>query len=425
MKCKNCGAKIKDDFDFCPNCGTKIIKELICPNCGTTNELDASFCKKCGTRLVEQAKQPEITSPEKEEIREETHNKEQSFILKIIAMACSVSCVFLLFAFLFIPCLSDRFVPCFEYTMLSYIINGFKDSSLLTHSYSVSLSAVFLSFFSLVFLGLLVITIVSIFKLIKSIQKKQYFDFTKLLALSFSLFLFLFTFFVRFFITSATEFTDSISVWVILLIIFVGLTLSFNLFLALRDKKRLNLANSILIECCFLLLFAALCVSTLFIGGNKFGLAITSKEMTSRNVVGDFDFISNLMVFQNVMNQFTIDYVTKTIVFLGLSFLSELISLCLFALLISRMLMLKKRKIVLPVITFALITILFISSTVFDAVAAHAIAQIDSINEYGVYITCSHIFDESIAKIIITFVLACPLCTLWIILSRKGINENE
>lgn len=59
--CTNCGRKIEDGYDFCPECGAKIVTEMksptasmdneemkICPKCGEKMPKDAFYCFNCG-----------------------------------------------------------------------------------------------------------------------------------------------------------------------------------------------------------------------------------------------------------------------------------------------------------------------------------------------------------------------------------------
>ena len=50
--CENCGAKIKENSQFCTKCGSKVTNKKICPNCGETNGKGASFCESCGNALT-------------------------------------------------------------------------------------------------------------------------------------------------------------------------------------------------------------------------------------------------------------------------------------------------------------------------------------------------------------------------------------
>ena len=52
MVCKECGAGLMDTDQFCPKCGTRVIKEKRCPECGVVLREGTKFCHKCG-RLVE------------------------------------------------------------------------------------------------------------------------------------------------------------------------------------------------------------------------------------------------------------------------------------------------------------------------------------------------------------------------------------
>lgn len=66
--CTECGAKIEQNFKFCPNCGSELnlsntltspnsqtnleaVEILICSNCGDENALDSNVCHTCGVKL--------------------------------------------------------------------------------------------------------------------------------------------------------------------------------------------------------------------------------------------------------------------------------------------------------------------------------------------------------------------------------------
>jgi len=50
--CENCGAKVKKNAKFCPECGYKF--GLSCPNCGATVSKKNKFCPECGTKLIDE-----------------------------------------------------------------------------------------------------------------------------------------------------------------------------------------------------------------------------------------------------------------------------------------------------------------------------------------------------------------------------------
>lgn len=49
--CNNCGATVSNTAKFCPECGTKIERELKCANCGALLAENAKFCMECGTKV--------------------------------------------------------------------------------------------------------------------------------------------------------------------------------------------------------------------------------------------------------------------------------------------------------------------------------------------------------------------------------------
>lgn len=48
MICTNCGARMMDTDQFCPKCGTRVIKDKRCPDCGAVLRDGTKFCHKCG-----------------------------------------------------------------------------------------------------------------------------------------------------------------------------------------------------------------------------------------------------------------------------------------------------------------------------------------------------------------------------------------
>jgi hypothetical protein len=59
MICKNCNIEIKDEHSkFCPDCGSKVILELVditCKACNASNSSTSKFCSKCGNALDTEA----------------------------------------------------------------------------------------------------------------------------------------------------------------------------------------------------------------------------------------------------------------------------------------------------------------------------------------------------------------------------------
>jgi len=54
MNCKSCGAELKENVKFCPQCGAKIEPD-VCPKCNTPLKSGANFCPQCGTKINVQA----------------------------------------------------------------------------------------------------------------------------------------------------------------------------------------------------------------------------------------------------------------------------------------------------------------------------------------------------------------------------------
>ena len=62
--CINCGNKLEEGYDFCPECGTRIVPDTdnkynssdyismkLCPKCGEPMPSDAYYCLNCGVKF--------------------------------------------------------------------------------------------------------------------------------------------------------------------------------------------------------------------------------------------------------------------------------------------------------------------------------------------------------------------------------------
>ncbi len=50
-RCPHCGASVKQDDAFCPECTKPLAKTVVCQKCGADNNADAKVCTKCGEAL--------------------------------------------------------------------------------------------------------------------------------------------------------------------------------------------------------------------------------------------------------------------------------------------------------------------------------------------------------------------------------------
>lgn len=48
--CTSCSCKVKNNANFCPNCGKPQSKATFCKNCGHKFDLNENFCSECGTK---------------------------------------------------------------------------------------------------------------------------------------------------------------------------------------------------------------------------------------------------------------------------------------------------------------------------------------------------------------------------------------
>lgn len=80
--CPNCGKQVKDDAEFCSNCGHHFVpakpKQKYCPNCGKPVKNNAEFCPNCGEALSVKAKQVQTAKAKIEaqnQVQPETHTQ--------------------------------------------------------------------------------------------------------------------------------------------------------------------------------------------------------------------------------------------------------------------------------------------------------------------------------------------------------------
>ena len=79
MKCTNCGADLADSAKFCPECGTKVVREVFCAQCGTKLSAGAKFCPECGTKVGAAATpEPKAESAPKAEAAAESAPKAEA-----------------------------------------------------------------------------------------------------------------------------------------------------------------------------------------------------------------------------------------------------------------------------------------------------------------------------------------------------------
>ncbi|MBR5983657.1 MAG: zinc ribbon domain-containing protein [Bacteroidales bacterium] len=75
MNCSKCNAEIDDNAMFCPECGSKIEKQVFCANCGAKLEEGAAFCSNCGEKTQANA----IESKLKDKPHEDNHSDEDLY----------------------------------------------------------------------------------------------------------------------------------------------------------------------------------------------------------------------------------------------------------------------------------------------------------------------------------------------------------
>lgn len=431
MKCNNCGHKIKDDFEFCPNCGAKIIRELVCSNCGTVNDVDASFCKKCGKSLKDepQSSQDLQKSEPKTEaatsVVKTQHVGKSNYVMSIIATSLCLLSMVLIFSFLFVPFLSDNFLPNREYTMIHFMKQVFdEDISYLARNLRIiPILNVFICLVFFVGTGVVALVLIgiSIPKLIKTISHKKYEDLTGKMMFLFSLFLVTFVYFIGFVINTERYYADSINGFIIFLLVFVGLTALFNVFYKEKFVKDSSVQYSILKMSLIAVQLAFIFAVSLLVGGNKYGLSIVTNSTITSEIVGNLGLIDQILCNTNYLTTQSITMASSTIIFSGVSYVLEVVALA-FVVTLSLRVINSKRPYLIGLIFSAVALTIFVASTVFDIAASAYANQINSINYYGAIIRCNKIVGQIIAKIILSGLMLGAFITLYV-LNKKEIID--
>lgn len=87
--CKNCGAYVDDDSQFCQDCGKQVNQAVIryCPNCGEKLTSKEYFCRNCGLKLKE---------PKKESFLEKNKNVIIVFVVIAVIAVIAVGAMFMI-----------------------------------------------------------------------------------------------------------------------------------------------------------------------------------------------------------------------------------------------------------------------------------------------------------------------------------------
>lgn len=432
MRCVNCGNRIKDDFEFCPKCGTKVIRELVCQKCGTVNDPDSLFCKKCGSALNEHVKTEEkpVNEPLREPQKPAIHTKSVSkgkFINSIIASSLSLCAMILIFSFLFVPFISDGFLPTGEYTIIYHLKQVFgtgirnlannNQIATIFNVFAILVLFVASGIFTLVMIGL------SIPKLVKGIMQRKFFNLSGKMMQCFTLFLVTFVYFIGFIQSEELYYSDSISGWIIFLVIFVCLAAIYNLFYVEVFENKSNIGRAIFRLITMSLFLGLLMATTLLIGGSKFAFSIIYETKQNSSILNNVTLVDEILKYTNYLTINSIDILTIVFVFSLISFILELCALSLSASLAGRLVTNKKNFYRTGMIIVSIIFGFFVVSMIFDIIAASTLNRVDSLAYYGAMVTCRKIIGQSIAKIIVCGITLAGFITLFV-LNKKGVIKK-
>ena len=421
MKCSKCGKRVRDDFEFCPNCGQKVIRELVCPSCGTSNSLDSLFCKKCGTKLTinEQPKEVVEIKENKKEDNKLGHTKTSQKVFSIISTSFALTSLALLFSFLFIPFLTDSFLPNDDYTVINFVKTAFETTARESRAFMILNGSIILSLFIIAGIVSLILFAVAIPKFSKGIKWNMYVNFSNFVVMSLSLFILVYVVFANFVLSEELYYSASINGWIIFLIVFSLCSLILNQFYKLKFVYE-NSVDQIITKLCLFTFVLGLVVSiSLLIGGNKFGLSIKSNSQSYSRVTGDIGVVGALLKFATEMSDYTTSAVIQVCVFLGLSFIFEMGTLALCMNLFVSGFSKRKHSLTQDLTASSFIVVFIVLSIVFDAIVRSTIVSLNDMSLYGVTVTCSHLLSQSIMKIILSVFMLASYIVLTV-LKKKG-----
>lgn len=94
--CKNCGAELIDNCDFCPKCGKSRMEQKekkYCSKCGNQVEGDTKYCPKCGGKIITGFEVPDSIKNVGSKVKKKFNLKKGIIVLSIIVVVAILAIV--------------------------------------------------------------------------------------------------------------------------------------------------------------------------------------------------------------------------------------------------------------------------------------------------------------------------------------------
>ncbi len=407
MRCPNCHSEIDDDSIFCSNCGK--VLAATCPKCGKKNASNSKFCKFCGEPLEEKN---EPQKQENKQINKEEKRKKILSVFSILSMSGILSTILLLFGLSFAPFLDDSFFPDSIFTIIGYVANslepGFK-AIIESHNYLPLVNSfILLNLLTAITVLTIVFLAIDTPKLIKSIKKNEYCDFSKHAIIVFILFITEFIYF-KGFAYSENLFCQTVNGWIIFGIIFAIVFIVFNIFFKEFSESKHDLPSIIARSCYRILSFIFIMFIAASMGGAKHlasigsyqdGIYTVSSNVQINNLGWLFILIRNI---DEIVENYQGTYI-MCFIYTGIPLLLELATLALSGSLLKNNLsndVNKGGKTILELVTSALFVLFSVAAMILNKALETSLNVFQQATTYGIKI--NDLFNNSLSIVFIVF----------------------
>lgn len=438
MKCPFCHNRIDDDSKFCPSCGADL--NNICPKCGQVNDYQSSFCKKCGYRLKEE-NVSEIKKPrEKKQINRKDRAAQ---VLSIISMSLMLLALLLPLIYIFSSFRSDDFYMPYTSTFISYITDAFNNSFAGRDNYSaiiplvngiillVMLSAIVIV--SLIFIG------INIPKFVRSIKRKEFYNFSKPVAELFSLYLIAYLYFSNIVLVTNGIIYDSNFGPAFSPIIIITIILVFNLFVSEFINSEHSLFNIIFKGIFRSVLFVLLMIVIFNIGNARFfinatleGPTVSGYQTYINDRVSMNGFIGEVSYFisrHTYFHKAAIRPLATVGIMSGIAFVFELVTLIFGTRLIKRLFATSIKDSfnnVLAITYSSIILVASILTIIFTNAIGRSVVAIYDIKEFGMKVNSFTVYNNYQIVIIVLLMLSLfSFIAIAIVEKARRNKQNE
>lgn len=421
MKCPNCHKDINDDCLSCPNCGQKIIKEKICPNCHASNDADALYCKKCGSKLD--------SSIEDKVTKEPINPARANYVLSIIAMSLIVFSIMISSLTMFLPFLESDFYPGFDFTILGWSINVLSsgmDVIKAEYAYVPLVNSILLlSILAIFEIISITFLIISIIKLVKGIKQKKYFDLSKFLIELYALYFAIYIYFTNYVLNSELPYSDARGGVTTLLLVFIPLVLSFNIFTKVRIEKNIELKHLLTRAISRTGAFILIIIALTNLGGDRFMVISKYRGSHITSCLGNIDLVDYFLGETPAIIDTALPYLRPALILSIVSALFEIIILTLLMRLVVGCLsseIINQGKYKTGIVYSAIMIFSSIGVLILNAISVNLLNNLNSVSQYGLVLDCSLL---NIRMVVSYLIISILLLAHYIVLLNIDKNGKE